>query len=107
MSEDVIHSVDITDRDVLRSRSTSELSITEEQTKRRFVLFVFNYFFIVSLCVIFRSGSSMHPGLSVSHDSVFHSPNSGSDMDLDRAQSSSSLCITQPQMRLQVRLFSF
>ncbi|KYB27985.1 hypothetical protein TcasGA2_TC032825 [Tribolium castaneum] len=77
----------IVDKDVLRSRSTSELSITEEQTRR-------------------RSGSSMHPGLSVSHDSVFHSPNSGSDIELDAAQSSSSLSISQPQidLRLQVSL---
>ncbi|XP_064214987.1 titin homolog isoform X3 [Tribolium castaneum] len=77
----------IVDKDVLRSRSTSELSITEEQTRR-------------------RSGSSMHPGLSVSHDSVFHSPNSGSDIELDAAQSSSSLSISQPQidLRLQTEL---
>lgn len=46
----------------------------------------------------------MHPGLSVSHDSVFHSPNSGSDMELDAAESSSSLSISQPYVdqRLQV-----
>ncbi|KAJ8937617.1 hypothetical protein NQ318_003734 [Aromia moschata] len=52
-----------------------------------------------------RSSSSMHPGLSVSHDSVFHSPNSGSDMELDAAQSSSSLSISQPlvDLRLQSR----
>lgn len=55
----------------------------------------------------------MHPGLSVSHDSVFHSPNSGSDMELDAAESSSSLSISQPYVdqRLQVRkiliLYSF
>lgn len=46
----------------------------------------------------------MHPGLSVSHDSVFHSPNSGSDMELDAAESSSSLSISQPHVdqKLQV-----
>ncbi|XP_044749986.1 uncharacterized protein LOC123310542 isoform X3 [Coccinella septempunctata] len=61
----------------LRSRSTSELSIEEPPRK--------------------RNGSSMYPGLSVSHDSVFHSPQSGSETDLDVGHSSSSLCIpTQP-----------
>nr|CAH7768340.1 unnamed protein product [Callosobruchus chinensis] len=52
------------------------------------------------------SSSSMHLGLSVSHDSVFHSPNSGSDIDLDAAQSSSSLSACQPHMdcRLQTEL---
>lgn len=48
----------------------------------------------------------MHPGLSVSHDSIFHSPNSGSELELEEAQSSSSLSIqhhpTQTELRLQV-----
>lgn len=57
----------------LRSRSTSELSIEEPPRK--------------------RNGSSMYPGLSVSHDSVFHSPQSGSETDLDVGHSSSSLSI--------------
>ncbi|GJQ65610.1 hypothetical protein Trydic_g7705 [Trypoxylus dichotomus] len=57
-----------------RSRSTSELSETEEPTRR-------------------RNGTPMHPGLSVSHDSVFHSPHSGSEVELEGAQSSSSLSI--------------
>ncbi|XP_074037832.1 uncharacterized protein isoform X3 [Leptinotarsa decemlineata] len=81
--------VDVTEigKDALRSRSTSELSVGEEEGRR-------------------RSSSSMHPGLSVSHDSVFHSPNSGSDMELDVAQSSSSLSISQPHvdLRLQTEL---
>jgi hypothetical protein len=86
-TEDVTAPVDNVGNDVLRSRSTSELSIAEDQIRR-------------------RSGSSMHPGLSVSHDSVFHSPNSGSDIELGGAQSSSSLSISQPQidLRLQVSL---
>ncbi|XP_063905277.1 microtubule-associated protein 1B isoform X3 [Zophobas morio] len=86
-AEDVIP-VDIVEKDDLRSRSTSELSITDDQIRRS------------------RSGSSMPPGLSVSHDSVFHSPNSGSDIELDAAQSSSSLSISQPQIdsRLQTEL---
>ncbi|KAL3267159.1 hypothetical protein HHI36_011298, partial [Cryptolaemus montrouzieri] len=68
--------------DSLRSRSTSELSIEEPPRK--------------------RNGSAMYPGLSVSHDSVFHSRHSGSETDLDVARSSSSLCIpTQPQADLQ------
>lgn len=51
----------------------------------------------------------MHPGLSVSHDSVFHSPHSGSDMELETAQSSSSLSIIHPvpDLRLQVSVFCF
>ncbi|XP_065158681.1 uncharacterized protein [Atheta coriaria] len=73
----------------LRSRSTSELSVAEDQTRR-------------------RSGTPMHPGLSVSHDSVFHSPHSGSELELEAAQSSSSLSIshqpTQPDIRLQTEL---
>lgn len=57
----------------------------------------------------YRSSGSMHPGLSVSHDSVFHSPNSGSDMELDAAESSSSLSISQPfiDQRLQVSGYIF
>lgn len=58
--------------EALRSRSTSELSVTDEQSRR-------------------RSAASIQQGLSVSHDSVFHSPHSGSDMELEAAQSSSSL----------------
>lgn len=49
----------------------------------------------------------MHPGLSVSHDSIFHSPNSGSELDLEEAQSSSSLSFhhpTQTELRLKVGL---
>ncbi|KAF2894111.1 hypothetical protein ILUMI_12062 [Ignelater luminosus] len=50
----------------------------------------------------------MHPGLSVSHDSIFHSPNSGSELELEEAQSSSSLSIqhhpTQTELRLQTEL---
>ncbi|KAK9870037.1 hypothetical protein WA026_006132 [Henosepilachna vigintioctopunctata] len=69
----------------LRSRSTSELSIEEPPRK--------------------RNGSSMYPGLSVSHDSVFHSPHSGSETDLDVVRSSSSLFIpNQPQAELQVNI---
>lgn len=52
-----------------------------------------------------RNSTSMHPGLSVSHDSVFHPLNSGSsDLELDGAQSSSSLSISQPlgDAKLQV-----
>ncbi|XP_017770498.1 PREDICTED: uncharacterized protein LOC108558179 isoform X3 [Nicrophorus vespilloides] len=78
----------------LRSRSTSELSISEEQTRRR--------------STGGGGGTPMHPGLSVSHDSVFHSPQSGSDLELDGAQSSSSLSIshqpTQQNIRLQTEL---
>ncbi|CAG9860940.1 unnamed protein product [Phyllotreta striolata] len=85
--EDVVV-VEVTEigKDALRSRSTSELSVTDEGRR--------------------RSSSSMHPGLSVSHDSIFHSPNSGSDMELDNAQSSSSLSISQPlgDLRLQTEL---
>lgn len=87
-SGDDVVVVEVTEigKDALRSRSTSELSVTEEGRR--------------------RSSSSMHPGLSVSHDSVFHSPNSGSDMELDNAQSSSSLSISQPlgDLRLQTEL---
>ncbi|KAG5873674.1 hypothetical protein JTB14_017151 [Gonioctena quinquepunctata] len=86
VSEDVV-AVEVTEigKDVLRSRSTSELSIAEDEGRR-------------------RSSSSMHPGLSVSHDSVFHSPNSGSDMELDAAQSSSSLSISQPHVDSRLQL---
>ncbi|CAH1955280.1 unnamed protein product [Acanthoscelides obtectus] len=75
-----------TGKDALRSRSTSELSVVDEGRR--------------------RSSSSMHLGLSVSHDSVFHSPNSGSEIELDAAQSSSSLSTCQPHMdcRLQTEL---
>ncbi|KAF7264277.1 hypothetical protein GWI33_000402, partial [Rhynchophorus ferrugineus] len=62
-----------------RSRSTDELSTDEEPSRSNEV----------------RNSSSMHPGLSVSHDSVFHPLNS-SDLELDGAQSSSSLSISQP-----------
>ncbi|XP_018576363.1 microtubule-associated protein futsch isoform X3 [Anoplophora glabripennis] len=87
VTEDVAP-VEVTEigKDALRSRSTSELSVADDVRR--------------------RSSSSMHPGLSVSHDSVFHSPNSGSDMELDAAQSSSSLSISQPLVdsRLQTEL---
>ncbi|XP_044737501.1 uncharacterized protein LOC123299242 isoform X2 [Chrysoperla carnea] len=65
-----------------RSRSTSELLAGDEPTRR-------------------KSGtgglySGHHGGLSVSHDSVFTGdPLSGSDLELDTAQSSSSLSIQQ------------
>lgn len=60
----------------LRSISTSELSIENSAKK--------------------RNSTSMHPGLSVSHDSVFHSQQSGSETDLEGSRSVSSLCILQP-----------
>ncbi|XP_050517203.1 uncharacterized protein LOC114331514 isoform X3 [Diabrotica virgifera virgifera] len=84
-SNDEVVVVEVTEigKDALRSRSTSELSVAEEGRR--------------------RSSSSMHPGLSVSHDSVFHSPNSGSDMELDAAQSSSSLSISQPHVDLRLQ----
>ncbi|XP_050315367.1 uncharacterized protein LOC126749724 isoform X2 [Anthonomus grandis grandis] len=64
-----------------RSRSTEELSTDEEPVRSHDV----------------RNSTSMHPGLSVSHDSVFHPLNSGSsDLELDGAQSSSSLSMSQP-----------
>lgn len=47
----------------------------------------------------------MHQGLSQSHDSVFHSPNSGSDIGLDAGRSTSSLSISQPHIdRVQVNI---
>lgn len=66
------------------------------------------YHFLNMFFFLYRSGSSMHPGLSVSHDSVFHSPNSGSDLEIDAAHSSSSLSISHPQIdvRLQVSYLS-
>ncbi|XP_030767045.1 uncharacterized protein LOC115890830 isoform X2 [Sitophilus oryzae] len=76
-----------------RSRSTGELSTDEEPSRSHDV----------------RNSSSMHPGLSVSHDSVFHPLNSGSsDLELDGAQSSSSLSISQPlgDIKLQTELNS-
>ncbi|XP_076252490.1 uncharacterized protein LOC143191377 isoform X4 [Rhynchophorus ferrugineus] len=74
-----------------RSRSTDELSTDEEPSRSNEV----------------RNSSSMHPGLSVSHDSVFHPLNS-SDLELDGAQSSSSLSISQPlgDSKLQTELSS-
>ncbi|XP_060530246.1 uncharacterized protein LOC132704331 isoform X3 [Cylas formicarius] len=81
------------DIDGIRSRSTSELSVDEEPIRSHDV----------------RNSSSMHPGLSVSHDSVFHPLNSGSsDLELDGAQSSSSLSISQPlsDAKLQTELSS-
>ncbi|XP_031339614.1 uncharacterized protein LOC116168089 isoform X1 [Photinus pyralis] len=90
-SEDSIPTIDNSDTvtsETLRSRSTSEISETDDAQKR-------------------RSGTPMHPGLSVSHDSIFHSPNSGSELELDEAQSSSSLSIHQPtqtDLRLQTEL---
>lgn len=50
----------------------------------------------------------MHQMLSLSHDSVFQSPHSGSsEMELDAAQSSSSLSISQPfDQKLKVILYS-
>lgn len=51
----------------------------------------------------------MHPGLSVSHDSVFHSPNSGSELELTEGYSSTSLSLHPrqqfPDLRLQVSDF--
>lgn len=66
---------------------------------------------IVDSCFssIIRNGTPMHPGLSVSHDSVFHSPNSGSEIELEGAQSSSSLSIHHQHHadRLQVSALIF
>ncbi|XP_076252506.1 uncharacterized protein LOC143191377 isoform X15 [Rhynchophorus ferrugineus] len=75
-----------------RSRSTDELSTDEEPSRSSNEV---------------RNSSSMHPGLSVSHDSVFHPLNS-SDLELDGAQSSSSLSISQPlgDSKLQTELSS-
>ncbi|XP_050307761.1 uncharacterized protein LOC126744412 isoform X3 [Anthonomus grandis grandis] len=76
-----------------RSRSTEELSTDEEPVRSHDV----------------RNSTSMHPGLSVSHDSVFHPLNSGSsDLELDGAQSSSSLSMSQPlgDPKLQTELSS-
>ncbi|CAG9762967.1 unnamed protein product [Ceutorhynchus assimilis] len=81
----------VRDQDGSRSRSTGELSTDEEPTR--------------SLEV--RNSANMNPGLSVSHDSVFHPLNS-SDLELDGAQSSSSLSISQPlgDAKLQTELSS-
>lgn len=90
-SEDSIPTIENSDTvtsETLRSRSTSEISETDDAHKR-------------------RSGTPLHPGLSVSHDSIFHSPNSGSELELDEEQSSSSLSIHQPtqtELRLQTEL---
>lgn len=46
--EDAVIPVEIIDKDVIRSRSTSELSITEDQVRRRFVILLFiqiNFYF--------------------------------------------------------------
>ncbi|KAF5270099.1 hypothetical protein FQA39_LY08511 [Lamprigera yunnana] len=90
-SEESLPTVETTEVNVietLRSRSTSEIAETDETHK--------------------RSGTPMHPGLSVSHDSIFHSPHSGSELELEEAQSSSSLSIqhqpTQTELRLQTEL---
>ncbi|XP_056630259.1 uncharacterized protein LOC130440913 isoform X7 [Diorhabda sublineata] len=84
-TSDEVVVVEVTElgKDALRSRSTSELSVTEEERR--------------------RSSTSMHPGLSLSHDSVFHSPNSGSDMELDAAQRSSSQSISQPPLDIRLQ----
>ncbi|XP_022913284.1 glutamic acid-rich protein-like isoform X3 [Onthophagus taurus] len=75
VADDVNVSNDSEVKEGLRSRSSSELSEPEEAPKR-------------------RSGVPMHPGLSVSHDSVFHSPHSGSEIELEGAHSASSLSVT-------------
>ncbi|KAK4887753.1 hypothetical protein RN001_004024 [Aquatica leii] len=84
-----IESIEVNVNESLRSRSTSEISEADEAQKR-------------------RSGTPMHPGLSVSHDSIFHSPHSGSELELEEAQSSSSLSIqhqpTQSELRVQTEL---
>ncbi|XP_066154497.1 muscle M-line assembly protein unc-89-like isoform X4 [Euwallacea fornicatus] len=83
------------DVDGNRSRSTGELSTDEEIPPR-------SHHEV-------RNSASMHPGLSVSHDSVFHPLNSGSsDLELEGAQSSSSLSVSQPlgDAKLQTELSS-
>ncbi|XP_048517519.1 uncharacterized protein LOC109538146 isoform X2 [Dendroctonus ponderosae] len=90
-----LHHPEQRDGDGNRSRSTGELSIDEESPPRSHHEG--------------RNSTNMHPGLSVSHDSVFHPLNSGSsDLDLDEAQSSSSLSISQPlgDAKLQTELSS-
>ncbi|KAF5294886.1 hypothetical protein FQR65_LT10684 [Abscondita terminalis] len=77
--------LEVTVTETIRSRSTSEISETDETQKR-------------------RSGTPMHPGLSVSHDSIFHSPHSESELELEEAPSSSSLSIQQHQPQTELRL---